>query len=334
MSGFSNLPSVFAIRRVIYGFIDLVYEKNGKTGEHLITPPLTSSQQCVVYNNRMYIFGGRSDSDQVFMYDMLDNLLFRLNVVGTPPKIRLYHNMSLDKSRKCFYLFGGVSTKNSSTYYGDLFKFDLERYAWSEITPTIQRDESIQHEWLSSRFPENYNYVSSIDSRSGHVGVYRDREDCLVIFAGLKNGQKTSDINVFSFTEQSWYLYKPYNDSIVSPRSYCNGQYCPGTDELVVFGGDTPASLTGDTFILNFTTHLWTKLLVQDPNDTLHTFPKVFGHTSILLDIKELGHVLIELELNFQSSIVAAWDFLETHYFYMEEETNTIKNLTNFIPWD
>ena len=283
-----NLPSVFAIRpEVRVKFFDRKYELAQRYGEDNVVEisdtPRTSSQQSVVYNNKMFIFGGRSDSDDVFMYDMNENVMERLYVKGTPPKIRLYHSMNLDISRDCFYLFGGVSTKNSSLYFADLFKFDLLKLSWEEIR---QDCTSFKKDSLALTQPNLYTPVTVLDSRSGHVGAYRECSDTLIVFGGLKNGNKTNDLHVFAFSEKKWYKYTPINNDVVTPRSYCNGQYCKGSDELIVFGGDTPSSLTGDTFILNLTTHFWTKLIINNPSDTMHTFPPVFGHTSIMVDFK------------------------------------------------
>lgn len=282
-----HLPSVFAIRKVTYKFIDTKYLEAKKRGDSILPdqltePPVTSSQQSIVYGDKMYIFGGRSDSDDVFVYDMVENVLERLYTFGTPPRIRLYHCMNLDQKRDRFYLFGGVSTKSSNTYFNDLFIFDLITNTWTEVIPT--KTESPTQ--LSKKYPDRYREANlPIPTRSGHAGVYREKDDCLVVYGGLQNSQKTSEFLVYSFIDECWYNYSPTNNDIVSARSYSNGQYCAHTDELIIFGGDTPVSLTGDTFILNFSSHTWTRLITNNP-DPIYNFPRVFGHTSILLDTK------------------------------------------------
>ncbi|KAL9649643.1 hypothetical protein ABK040_003320 [Willaertia magna] len=264
---------ILEINEINYKFHDEKHE--------LTNAPCTSSQTSVYYNNNMYIFGGRSDLNDVFKYNMYTNEMVRLLTKGTAPSIRLYHSMNLDYKRKKFYLFGGVSTKSSGQYYNELFQFDLVNNEWSEVKGDFKNTNEITdlekyHATLGDKYPELYKKTSSVPSRSGHAGIYRSSDDCLVLFGGIKNGTKSGDITVYSFKENIWYEYTPIGAQQITPRSYHNGQYCKVTDEFVIFGGDTSSSLSGDTFVLNFKANTWRKI----ENLTV-TFPKVFGHASI-----------------------------------------------------
>ena len=132
--GRSSKANFITVDNNLYYF-DLIHRKwdiKRKPKPPNFVPNSLTGATAIIYNNRMYIFGGynvRYSSD-LLMYDFRDNIwtkkVFENGEIH--PQRRWHYSMSLYKDK--LYLFGGTMDR---THFNDLWEFDLKTFKWKEI---------------------------------------------------------------------------------------------------------------------------------------------------------------------------------------------------------
>ncbi|XP_953252.1 uncharacterized protein TA10910 [Theileria annulata] len=193
------------------------------------------SHQATFYKNRIYIFGGEFNTLDEFHhfndihYLCLSTLRWtKLDVTGQIPSSRSGHRMVLWKNY--WVLFGGFHDNgNESTYYNDLYYFDLENNCWHQVN---------QHLFTSS-LPE---------PRAGCVLLALNDGKHLMMHGGFSKKDSSNDV-VGSSYKDSWLidmnllLSNSGNVLVWSKVKGCEPEFSTGlsfatsSEYAVLFGG-------------------------------------------------------------------------------------------------
>jgi N-acetylneuraminic acid mutarotase len=216
-------------------------DKEVMTGKPILEPldtpfPLARANATLEYcgdekKDYFYLFGGE-------YFDGIENIvldeLLRFEVLkkewkqiltNPRPSPRCAH--SCVSYKNCLYVFGGeMATADEYHHYRDLWKFDLIKMQWTEI---------------SARNPPS--------ARSGHVTIVW--KSYMIVFGGffeaLRETKWYNDVHVFNLQTETWMELPPSRLSAKpDPRSSCNVALY-GTDRLIVHGGFSKLSKTSNT---------------------------------------------------------------------------------------
>jgi hypothetical protein len=180
---------------------------------------------------RMILYGGIFDWDPV-------GGLWSLPLDGTgtwtplaatgAPEIHRDHSAIEAPTRGSMIVFGGFG----SSFRNDVWEFDLDAGAWSQIVP-------------SGTPPEG---------RMRHTAVYDATRDRMVVFGGSATSGVRNDVWVLSLGgSPSWSLVTP-SGTAPTPRNGHSAIYDPVRDRMIVFGGIIGGSppVTNEVWQLTF----------------------------------------------------------------------------------
>lgn len=97
-------------------------------------PPGRHSHAMVIYNNDVYIFGGRGSGGEalndvwIFSTDINE---WEMIETGGGPSGRYYHTGVINDN--CLYVFGGF---NSTTCFNELWLLNLDTHVWKRVAPS------------------------------------------------------------------------------------------------------------------------------------------------------------------------------------------------------
>eukprot|EP01033_Poteriospumella_lacustris_P005367 gene5367-3826_t len=140
--------------------------------ESLNTPPPRCSHQAVLYQDKVYVFGGEYGTlDQFYHYrdlwelDLKTNTWREVEATGDWPTARSGHRMVL--WRNYIILFGGFyEAMRDVKWYNDLYFFSLQERRWVAVPPPRQ----------NSAQPK---------PRSGHMMFLHSTDDVMYVYGGF-----------------------------------------------------------------------------------------------------------------------------------------------------
>jgi len=122
-------------------------------------PPIRSGHSAVVYNGKMYIFGGRSGTTIVYndlwAYDFTSQTWANVSTTGTVPIARSSHTASLTSSGT-WIIFGGGSAA-ANTQFNDIYYLNLNTFVWT--TPTTTNNPPPREYHSAVITPSNIVYI-------------------------------------------------------------------------------------------------------------------------------------------------------------------------------
>ena len=171
------------------------------------------------------------------------------------PGARLSHTAVFQDSSQSIYVFGG---EDLNSLHADLWKFDLNLNAWSEVRRTVT--------WPAAR----RRHATAVISNQ------------LFMFGGqLQNGDVSNELWMFDVSAQSWLLLTT-NSDVTAPA--VSGHTLTAVDEFlyVIGGSDAAGQPLRDVYRINVEMALnnlqWEQVLVRDNN--AHLLARV-GHSSV-----------------------------------------------------
>eukprot|EP01091_Cochliopodium_minus_P009275 TRINITY_DN2248_c0_g4_i1.p1 TRINITY_DN2248_c0_g4~~TRINITY_DN2248_c0_g4_i1.p1 ORF type:complete len:1366 (+),score=395.37 TRINITY_DN2248_c0_g4_i1:350-4447(+) len=176
-------------------------------------PPSRAYHTSVVYNNKMYVFGGKTitqsalskELKDLWSYDIKKKKWKKLETKGEVPGSRRGHSAVIYKEK--MYLFGGFNETRG--YSNDLYEFDFKTSEW--------------------RFIESERMVQA---RAYHTAVVN--KNFMFIFGGKLSESKFSNrLYCYCFDNDHWGEVKTHNRP---PSSYMHSSFLYD-DTLFVFGG-------------------------------------------------------------------------------------------------
>ncbi len=186
------------------------------------TRPVSRNAAAVASDgvNRMYVFGGRSDSgnpDGTFWcYDAVTQTWTELyGTAANPlPSPRRHTRMALDPLRQKLVLFGGNSGGNA--HLNDVWEYDLATQLWNDVTPA----------------------VAGPAPRSKHVMVFDLINVQVVVFGGTDafTGGNPVDSVLHGWNGTTWAVLdtgtgpSPRVDAMIASKGFAGG-------EILLFGG-------------------------------------------------------------------------------------------------
>ena len=269
-------------------------------------------------NNQTILFGGGNfDSSPIelettWLFSSQSQSWIGLNNI-TSPGARWSHSMVYNSLTGKVLLFGGYSTVHS-TRVNDMWEFDPSTNVWTELHPVASPSSRSHHAmyfdpifneiilfggylngdtlsdetWIYNCTANNWNQIDPAihpSERYGHTFAYDESLQTGVFFGGKEHGNLKSETWLFNRTSSTWsvrYVSAPqarYGTSIV---------YNPIDANFILFGGDngySPIGAIDDTWVLNATSYVWTRI-------TTTTNPPPRTAHAIVFD-RYLGRVLL-----------------------------------------
>ena len=159
---------------------------------------------------------------------------------GTAPSARFGHTALYSAVMNRLLVFGGsTSTTMSGTCVNDYWALNGANgtgtsYSWSKAAPT----------------------GTAPSARMGHTAVYDSANDIMVVFGGYDcAGHYLADVFVMQNAagisgKPSWSALT-VSGSGPAAREFATAVYDPGTNRMIVYGGDQGSSPMGDVWVLN-----------------------------------------------------------------------------------
>lgn len=203
------------------------YNNNGNIISEYIQypPPIMYLPQYINFkdnnnNNKVFFYGGMLNQTElnevVFIYDSEKNTTIKLSFPeDRRPQERIYTSLAYDKQRNRIWLFGGY---DGSTYYNDLWYFDLNTQEWIKIHNNVNNQN------------DNNPSVPQPRHKSGICVVL----DYLYILGGYSDIKAFADLWKFNINEGEWSRELTI-DTIPFGTQYYIFEY---KDRLWMFNGD------------------------------------------------------------------------------------------------
>jgi len=212
---------------------------------------------CGIYNNKMYVIGGRlaittwTNAANVLDLENMKWSKATLEMVPSTEPIPAIggHSMTLIGDNK-YYIYGGRN---------NLFKANDDMYEFDPSTETLKR--------LKTKGP-------SPGGRDGHCAVSIGKK--ILIFGGTtKKRDVKNDIYIFDTSSNVW--TKPdVKGDVPSPSQY--HQCVMFGNKMYVFGGANNMKYTTDIHVLDTETMTWTKLPIQMKPRNYHSAVRIKQH--------------------------------------------------------
>lgn len=207
----------------------------------------TQGHTTILYNDCLYIFGGKNNSgnytNNTYKFDLSTDTFSQITTSGTAPGIRYQHAACLNGTE--MIISGG---HNGTTLLNSTFKLDLTTNAWTEISTT----------------------GSDMAKRNGHTIFIYDSK--LYIIGGDSNvtdgtnGNICDNVYTLDLTTNAW--------NHLSTLGSFTGSYYASTNvidnNVLIFGGYTSTNTTGlDKFyIFSLTGNSFTDLTIVEGKPT------------------------------------------------------------------
>lgn len=264
------------------------------------------SMATICTDDKVVIFGGYSNLDETWEYDLSNNSWIDKTPYPKPsnyPSGRRYHTMASIYGDDKAILFGGIDPW--TIYKDDTWEYDSSNGSWVDRTKIIRPPRrtlagmasifgtdkvllfggSVGYSILSY-FKDTWVYdssdatwtnktPSSIPTNYPHRRSYSQMEsvygtDKVVMFGGgYHDGSKYycfNDTWIYDYTNDTWSNMTPIG---VSPkaRNFHRIASIQGDDKIVLFGGQNVTSyLFKDTWIYDLSDNTWTEVILRDPD--------------------------------------------------------------------
>ena len=234
-------------------------------------PKRRSFHSSCIYNNYLYIFGGKDITEgklsDIMRIDLISEnaptweAMIPSNGVDLEPLA--YHTGTLVGSE--YFIIGGnnVFLRQSSFIY----IYDLEENSLEKIK--IEKNDD------------------SICYFSMHTANYYDKKSEIILFGGYSNGNMLNNIFTYNIQTNEFKVQKEDEDAIRPDPRIGHGAFLIN-DNLYIFGGSLQdGNLLNDLWKLDLNNYIWEKILENnknDENDLITPSPRS-GHSIILSNI-------------------------------------------------
>jgi len=269
--------SVAASAQPTYSFEPVLFEPPAPT-PRLDTPPVFDP-----VSGRLYVFGGDSGAgrtNDLWAYSFEQAAWIELNPTGAQPAARSGHTLVLDATRRRLVVFGG----QASGFFNDVWAYDLANNAWTQVggdgpAPTPRYGHSaivdsrnrmvISHGFSSrGRFDDTWVFDLATDMWSDispdnrplrrclHDAVYDPARDQMLLFGGCASGVgpcPLGDLWALDLQTNTWRQLS----SDPPARQFYGTAFDPGTQRMILYGGDGEDGLLGDVWEYDPATDNW-----------------------------------------------------------------------------
>jgi len=219
--------------------VDLTKEKKQPDSWTLIkpsnesVPSVRSKSSGVFWDRALWIFGGLSQSSDVFndlwKFDFLSEKWSIIKTKGQIPSERFHQSTQLYKDS--MYIFGGLSKNKNAN--NEIYELELKSQNWKKL-------ETIG---------------SAPKERSGHISVIY--KDFIYIFGGSNGSILFNDLYSFNISNKEW---KELSTTGIIPSPLENASAALHKSDLYIFAGRGGSGMTSDLFKINLDTLTWTIL--------------------------------------------------------------------------
>ncbi|GAA5803685.1 hypothetical protein HPULCUR_009168 [Helicostylum pulchrum] len=193
-------------------------------------PPKMRAHSSVVFQDKMFVFGGTSKtlcSDILYILE-LDTFTWSIpKVSGTLPPPCRAHCLLVDESNGKIYLFGGG---DGQQYHNHLYVLDTFTMAWSR--PKTTGDKPTE--------------------RRAHATVLW--QNSLYVFGGGDGTKALNDVYRLDLSTKEWHCIETIGTKPTS-RGYHTGTLVG--NKLVIFGGSDGKECFGGIHVLDLETNTW-----------------------------------------------------------------------------
>ncbi|KAL0233824.1 hypothetical protein PCE1_002330 [Barthelona sp. PCE] len=190
----------------------------------------------VIIDKKFYLVGGFSSGNylnDLYIMDLNELCWQRIDsTVAFPP--RYGHTLNYYELENSIYLFGGYKYALSKEYYGDLWKFDLDRMEWTCV---------------------DKGACQGRDSHCAFIVKDPDHGSRLVILFGREEHGCCDEIDMYDFSNGTW-SHRSLNDSTFSPSSRFSVSACAlkktssSSSFLFIGGANTSNDRFNDIWVL------------------------------------------------------------------------------------
>lgn len=216
-------------------------------------------QHCAVFDpssNSMFIFGGYNTSSplgDLYSFNLLTNSSVSISSSGAPTG---RYGMSCTLSGSLMIVFGGVGGMTGTTYYSDLYTYNIQTQVWSLLT--------------------TYN---TPPARAFH-GAGLKTIDIMVIFGGQLSGTSyDNSVYYLTLSASNFSQIAPTGtgpSSGMSQFAYTTISSIPG---MFIFGGIQAGSLVNTLYTLNFNPPMYTTAVIPSVTGTSVTGSGLTGQS-------------------------------------------------------
>jgi len=221
--------------------------------------PTKTEHSAVVYNNKLWLFGGYSGkvfTNSLYSYDFRTNECIELQARGEIPPQRSAHIAVVH--RDSMYIFGGW---NGTSQNNDLYKFSFATLTWNKVLHT-----------------------GNCFARCSHSAVVSERDKALYIFGGYGGkGQKyLADLLRFDFDTSTWTEIKPVSSLVPTPRS--RAKMVEVGNKLCIFGGWNKVEHFNSFYEFDLSLKTWTQVPTEFESETFQADEGKIGQHTFITD--------------------------------------------------
>jgi N-acetylneuraminic acid mutarotase len=201
-------------------------------------PPPRQGHAAILFDEKIYIFGGRTYSknrnektflNDVWSFSLVTNTWTNIQTIDSPePR----HNISCLLFDNTAILFGGQGYEDK--IYNDVWYFDMINHTWTKIT--------------TNDTPSPRHSCSTVISGSN-----------MIVIGGRTSTSYSREVYVFDIPVQTWSKILCKGEELVHPRDY-HKMTLLDKDHVLVFGGyfyDGKEHYFNDILILDLSTWSW-----------------------------------------------------------------------------
>ncbi len=247
----------------IYDSWTLMTPRNSPTGRY------THKMAAIDGTDKVLLFGGNPGASYVnetWIYDHSENNWTNLSLL-VAPSLRYGHSIATIDGIDKILLFGGFDGSGNcdgsgNSYCNGTWLYDLSANTWNLMIP-----------------------ASSPSIRDYHAMATIDGTDKILLFGGQNPGFTENDETwVYNYTDNNWYNVTP----AISPsaRQAHAMATIDGTDKILLFGGNGPASgYLDETWVYDLSDNTWTQVntAIRPRGRQNHAMATIDGTDKILL---------------------------------------------------
>lgn len=261
-------------------------------------------QSAILYNDKIYIFGGSSKAgediviskDCFYEFDIKKSKWRIIESKGCPQLA--YHSCVLYKDS--LYIFGGFDG-NTQTEVNYLYQYDLKKQEWIKNLEDTGEAPS---------------------KRAKHSAVVY--KDTMLIFGGKYKNTSKGDLYQLDFSDMSWEKIKPIGD-LPDPRE---GHEAVVIDNsMYIIGGRQATKQISfrDVFKYNIEQEIWTKLIIWgvDTSIVRDSFTAFVRKDAIIVyGGTEVGNEIVQLNVSENKKKLKNTEFIDFEV-RIEEDSST-----------
>lgn len=194
-------------------YFDILSEEWNEVTTSGTPPDGRTKSSCIYYHGdggaggekKIYLFGGFSGNstyhNNVHILDLttdLDGSWSNVTISGSSPDVMSGHTMNYLPGSDCFLVFGGFSSIGGSTYYNDIWKFNMRTNTWIKDYNNTVSDPSGIHLHTSVLYNDTTTKLFVFGGRTETGGLQNKTWRCDIGYV-LTEPLKISDLSGQTF---------------------------------------------------------------------------------------------------------------------------------------